>query len=165
MEMSVRFREEVLRKELKWLPDLIPPHVTDFSSKRLDLNDLAIQATHEELGNFVYRFITIFFIEENGDVLGRVGVRTVSCTHEPSWLGKQFGLRATTRAHEEEFEETVEEALLRLSPEANRVRYILHITFESATLIKVPKGTTIDEHLRQKQERARAELAEFASNV
>lgn len=152
---------EVMKKELSWLPSLIPAAADEFNFQVVDLDTLSLQFNGWYQGE---TWKSILLIDCAGHVIGRVGERTVRPLPTSfTRLSDILGRRGRT-SHKKYFRETVEEALARLNPEALKTQYILHICSRTV-LYKVPKGTTIEDHLENKKNVARKELMGFVERA
>ena len=158
-KMSVAYRV-VLRKELPWLPVLLPESVDTFFASLIDLDTLGIKPGYEHTD-------AVILISDDGKIIGKVGVPEI-----PTGAGIFFrfsmlflrqlyyvveGLKLTG--------EDLEKAIKRL-PDSHKTRYILQLRFHQtfATLHKLPRSVeNINVWLDQKTEEARIDLRKSLS--
>lgn len=158
---------EVLRKELSWLPDLIPADAENFQARLIDLDTLNLEP--RSVGDpFVDKYIklgSLLLIGQGGYPLGEVGVRMVSGTAR-RWSWKSFRFVYFGEMNKVIFRETVEEAIKRIS-HPHHIRYILQMDSEkyggkNVVLHKLPKSADdFTSWLEVKKREAQDHLKDF----
>ncbi len=124
---------EMMRKELEWLPDLLPPDTKTFQVKMIDLDTLSVEPRLILSGNEWVGWGRLFLLDENGKVLVTVG--QFSKMKRRFWTKRKIEVTYWSP-------ETVESALKRFPEEAKEVRYILELSWhegDDAILHKMPR--------------------------
>lgn len=150
----------ILKKELDWLPGMIPDLTDEFRVQVFDLDTLNIipRATG-------YEIFRIYLFDENGKKIGEVGRK--DRYHQYSWPARQimmllFGrLKGDGYHYAETFSENLEQAIERLQPKSWNTQFVLHIDGDTAVFYKVPRTRNLKAQLELKSQEARMSLAKF----
>lgn len=164
--MSVAYRE-VLRRQLEWLPDLLPAKTRSFTFQVIDLDTLSLRPNGEWMRSDPFRKKgSIFFLDEKGNKLGEVGVKEKAYT-TLAWSWKRFRFISMAATRRIGFCETVERALSGMTyPDKIKTRYILELSSAyyggDAVLHKLPKSADdIVTWLGHKSKEARERFSSF----
>lgn len=158
---------ELLRKELPWLPGLIPEQVGEFKVEIIDLDTMALTppGEHHRFGWYVpmWRIQKVLLIDGEGKVIGRVGSMPDHRPGDGHWTWKwPFFVEGPPKPYDQQFFETVEMALKRITGSVNTTRYILRTADGVTTLHRLPKqpkDLTLRQWLDQKHAEAQVEIA------
>ena len=152
---------EVLKKELDWLPGLLPKDVGEFKVEVFDLDALSMQL--RLIGHDIFR---IYLIDVDGKVIGEVGRQ---CLYRRfSWVTRKLLSLVLSSVksdgyHYDDwiFYENLEQAIKRLKSESWRTQFVLHIDGYNATLCKIPRGRSLSVQLETKRQEEQKRLARF----
>lgn len=148
----------ILKKEYQWLPELLHEDVYEFYVQVIDWQTLKLTPWGEHIGSNQHWFVPfksihkLLLIDGKGEVLGKVGVRRRAYAFPCFTWRWPFLLGWSVKYDEEDFCETVENALKRI-PGAERTRYILHVANWVAILHRLPKRchTSLAKYLEEKK--------------
>lgn len=144
MKLSNTVKENVIGKEMPWLLPLLPEWAESFRVEVID-TDLLVMKPRGHQGAYGWtKFADIYFVNSKGEKVGEVGECTIQdgvrAHYEWSW--RRPFLRRVEIPFMRKVPETVEQALKRLDPLADDVRYIVVIDKE-IVLHRLPKPKNV----------------------
>ncbi len=150
----------VLKKELDWLPGLLPEDIGEFKVEVFDLDALSMEK--RIIGYDIFR---IYLLDVNGKEIGEVGRQNLY--HRFSWVTRKLltsflgPAKGGGYSYYKSFHENLEQAIERLKPESWNAQFVLHVDGYRATLYKMPRGRNLDIQLKAKRQEEQMRLARF----